>query len=147
VKHRIVDISAILTFVASGGLAAFADPIGKLLPTHGTAIVQSVSLITAAAAGLIRVIGNPTPPTTPIPLSAKSSAQGSLPPETKVLLPPPSLGVPMKFTDILLAIFAAYAQSATGGAKAFAQRALAIATAYEAVTAAPPVPPTTPPAA
>lgn len=62
VRHKIVDVSAILTFVASGGLAAFADPLGKLFPAHGTEIVQSVSLITAAGAGLIRVIGNPTPP-------------------------------------------------------------------------------------
>lgn len=55
-----VDISAVLGYIAAGGLAAFAVPLGTLFPEHGTQIVQSIALATAAASAIIRIFYNQT---------------------------------------------------------------------------------------
>jgi hypothetical protein len=81
VKHS-VDILAVLGFIAAGGLAAFAQPLSALFPTHDSTIVNSVAIVTAAAAGALRVYYNQTD------APATSIAAGAPIVPAKPLVPP-----------------------------------------------------------
>ena len=56
-----IDVAAIATYVAGGGLAAIVAFAGQFFPGHEQ-LFSALSVAIVAVAGLIRVIWNPTPP-------------------------------------------------------------------------------------
>ncbi len=55
-----VDLFAVATFVAAGGLAGLAEAIGALFPPKGPTIANSVAIALVSLAGLVRVAYNQT---------------------------------------------------------------------------------------
>jgi hypothetical protein len=64
---KAVDWIALLSFIASGGLATLAQVLSQIYPGQATAILNVLAIVTALAGVLIRLFANKTgAPTTAI---------------------------------------------------------------------------------